>query len=78
MVVDYFSRYPEICQFNSTTSSVIISLLKAMFARDGIPEVLRSDNGPQYASHEFAEFAKAYELQHITSSPRFPQSNDTW
>ena len=33
VVVDYFSRYPEICQLKSTTSSVIISLLKAMFAR---------------------------------------------
>ena len=46
-----------------------------MFARHGIPEVLRSDNSPQYVSHEFAEFAKAYGFQHITSSPRFPQSN---
>ena len=45
-----------------------------MFARHGIPEVLRSDNS-QYVSHEFSEFAKAYGFQHITSSPRFPQSN---
>ena len=26
-------------------------------------------------SHEFADFTKAYGFQHITSSPRFPQSN---
>ena len=34
-----------------------------------------SDNGPQYSSHEFAEFALSYNFQHVTSSPLFPQSN---
>ena len=45
------------------------------FSRYGIPEVLRSDNGPQYASKEFEEFAKSYEFRHETSSPLYPQSN---
>ena len=40
-----------------------------------IPEVLRSDNGPQYASKEFSEFADEHNIQHVTSSPHFPQSN---
>ena len=39
------------------------------------PETVRSDNGPQYLSKEFARFASSYEFKHITSSPRFPQSN---
>ena len=75
LVVDYFSRYPEIIKLTSTTSSAIISALKAIFSRFGIPEVLRTDNGPQYNSHEFSQFAKTYTFQHVTSSPRYPQSN---
>ncbi len=34
-----------------------------------------SDNGPQYASREFKEFAKEWEFKHIISSPRYPKSN---
>ena len=75
VVVDYFSRYPEIVKMNSTTSACTIAALKNIFARYGIPEVVRSDNGPQYSSHEFAAFARSYQFHHATSSPLFPQSN---
>ncbi|XP_011669698.1 uncharacterized protein K02A2.6-like [Strongylocentrotus purpuratus] len=34
-----------------------------------------SDNGPQYNSAIFVEFARDWNFQHITSSPRYPQSN---
>ena len=75
VVVDYFSRYPEIVKMSSTTSTCTIVALKNIFARYGIPEIVRSDNGPQYSSHEFTAFAKAYHFQHITSGPLFPQSS---
>ena len=75
LVVDYFSRYPEIIKMTSTTSASTIAALKAIFSRHGIPEVVRSDNGPQYSSQEFAKFSKLYSFKHITSSPLYPQSN---
>lgn len=34
-----------------------------------------SDNGPKRSRQAFADFAAAYELKHITSSPWFLQSN---
>ncbi len=75
VIVDYFSRYPEVVKLTTTTSSAIIAALKAVFSRHGILETLRSDNGPQYAAQEFQEFVETYGFQHTTSSPRYPQSN---
>jgi hypothetical protein len=59
----------------STTSAAIIRKLSVHFSRHGIPETLMSDNGPQFASDDFARFAAAWDFKHITSSPRYPQSN---
>ena len=75
IVVDYFSRFPEVKALSSTTSSSVINALKTMFARFGIPETLISDNGPQFSSLEFKEFSGVYEFNHVTSSPLYPQSN---
>ena len=73
IVVDYFSCYIEVAAMQKTTKShEVIRALKAIFARDGIPEELRSDNGPQYASAEFTNFTKEWGFRHTTSSPRFP------
>ena len=41
-----------------------------------MPEVIGSDNGPEFDSSAFKKFAKHYGFKHITSSPRYPQSND--
>ena len=46
IIVDYFSRYLEIIKLGSTTSLAVIGVMKEAFARHGIPEIVRSDNGP--------------------------------
>ena len=75
LIVDYFSRYPEVIKLKSTTSRGIIEAMKAVFSRYGIPQTVRSDNGPQYSSEEFSKFAAEYNFYHETSSPHFAQSN---
>ena len=75
VAVDYFSRYFETIKLKSTTSSSVIEALKSIFSRYGIPETVISDNGPQYSSYEFADFASSYKFHHVTSSLLFPQSN---
>ena len=75
IAIDYFSRYPEVITLSSTTSKSVILALKTIFARHGIPETVISDNGPQYSSEEFQQFAIEYNFSHVTSSPHIPQCN---
>ena len=75
LVIDYYSCYPEIALLSSTTSEAIIRQLKSIFSRHGIPRSLVTDNGPQYVSEQFKKFETAYQFEHITSSPRYPQAN---
>ena len=75
VVTDYYSQYPEVSRLRDTTSKGVICYLKGIFGRWGIPEILISDNGPQFKSQEFSDFAKTYEFKHVTSSPMYPQSN---
>ena len=74
-VVDYFSRIPEIVKLRETMSAAIIAAMKTLFARYGVPEIVVSDNGPQYSSHKFAAFASHYNFTHTTSSPHHPCCN---
>ena len=53
----------------------MIQALKEIFAVHGIPDVIMSDNGPQFSSASFLQFAKTYGFIHTTSSPRYPQAN---
>ena len=56
----------------SATSTHVIAMLKMIFSRHGLPEVIYSDNGPL---SEFAQIAESYGFHRITSIPHYPQSN---
>ena len=49
--------------------------MKEVFAPNGIPSVIVSDNGPQFVSAEFSVFATMWHFDHKTSSPHHHQSN---
>ena len=46
-----------------------------MFATDGLPVQVVTDNGPQFISKEFAEFVGQNGIKHVRSSPYHPASN---
>ena len=50
IMVDDYSNYFEVNVLNQTTTTPIITSMKSQFARHGIPEEVRSDNGPQFSS----------------------------
>ena len=75
VVVDYFSKYLIVRKIPNSTSSAVIKELGMIFSEFGKPQVLRSDNGPCYASLEFEFFMQNWLIEHRTSSPHYPQSN---
>ncbi len=75
VVVDYYSRWIDVKQLREPTSAAVISHLKALFTTFGIPDVIVSDNGSQYASQEFADFAKSWGFSHRTTNPYKAQEN---
>ena len=75
ITVDAFSRHFEIDLLPSTKSIIVIRRLKVHFSRFGIPEQLKTDNGPQFTSDEFSKFAKEWHSNHGTSSPNHQSSN---
>lgn len=75
LVVDYYSRFPELRKLSSTRAANVITAMKEIFACHGVPCEVISDNGPQFSCREFGEFARQYGFHHSTSSPRYPQGN---
>lgn len=74
IIVDYYSRYWEVERLPDTKAATIIRLTKSILARHGIPDVIKSDNGPQY-TQEYKRFSREWNFKHTTVSPRHPQSN---
>ena len=74
VVVDFYSKYPEIAMLERKTAACVMLHMKSMFARHGIPGQLVSDNMP-FASREFNDFAKEWGIKLTTSSLMYPQSN---
>ena len=75
VVSDYYSNFVEAECVHSMNTSGVTKVLKPMFARYGVPDVLVSDNGPQFDSAEFKNFSKSWGFEHNTSSPGYPQAN---
>ena len=54
VLIDYYSRWPEMAILHSTTST-IIHALNVILSRHGYPETIISDNRTQFSSKEFQQ-----------------------
>lgn len=69
VVVDAFSKWPEIIIQPQTTSLHTIAKLRELFACFGVPDVLVSDNGTQFTSKSFNDFCAINGVKLIHSPP---------
>lgn len=75
LMVDAWSRWPEIFVVNSLSAAELIRCTRYAFATHGVPELIVSDNGRQLVSTDFNNFLARNGTKHLTSAPYFPQSN---
>ena len=75
VVIDYYSRYYEYQILSSTTADKVIDSLEEIFSRHGLPVTLKSDNGPQFRSHEFREFCEENGIDHVKVTAKWAQAN---
>lgn len=57
VVVDDHSRYQEVEIVKSTAASAVIPKLDKIFSTFGIPKIFKTDNGPPFNNHCFADFS---------------------
>lgn len=75
IIVDAKSKWLEVIPTNNTSSANTILMLREVFTRFGLPRVIVSDNGPQFASFEFESFCKNLNIKHARITPYHPRTN---
>ena len=60
---------------NSSSAQITIEKMRTTFATLGFPQILVTDNGPQFTSSKFSQFTKNNGIKHVTSSLYHPSTN---
>ena len=75
LVIDRYSRFPEVEIVRSTKATVVIPKLDKIFSVHGIPELVKTDNGPPFSGEEFDRYVKTLGIKYEPSIPCWPQAN---
>lgn len=75
VLIDAYSKWPEVSIMGSTTAQLTITRVKESCARLGNMSTVVSDNGPQFTSEAFKLFCTEQHISHIRTPPYHPQSN---
>ncbi|XP_064073080.1 uncharacterized protein K02A2.6-like [Vanessa tameamea] len=74
--VDYLGPFNNKYYLVSSTSAAnLISILRKIFARFGLPKRIISDNGPLFTSAEVATYFQGNGIGHTLTAPYHPASN---
>ena len=75
VILDIFSRYPDVAFVKSTSFEATREPLLKYFSYFSTPLIVRSDNGSPFGSERFREFSIEQNFQHQLHTPRSPQAN---
>ncbi|XP_055632417.1 uncharacterized protein K02A2.6-like [Toxorhynchites rutilus septentrionalis] len=75
IVVDAFSKWPEVIPTKRITTEATLTMFREIFATHGMPETLVTDNGRQFVSEDFERYCEQNGILHLKTPPYHPQSN---
>ena len=75
LIVDHYSKWYQVKPIKTLSSQEVIAQFDDLFTSFGIPRIIRSDNASYYVSAEFKGYCENNNVQLVTSSPGYPQSN---
>lgn len=75
ILVDAFTKWPEVRVCSSITADSTIRMCREMFSTFGVPSVLVSDHGVQFTSEQFQQFLRMNGIVHKMGAPYHPATN---
>lgn len=75
VLVDHFPKWPEVEVVQNTDAKTIVSFLRRLFLREGLPKCIVTDNGPQFVSVIFKKCVMENGISHKTTSLYHPAGN---
>ncbi|KAK3787643.1 hypothetical protein RRG08_031874 [Elysia crispata] len=75
VVTDEYSRYFVVDILDSTSAREIIPRLDRIFSEFGLPEQVKTDNGPPFNSSEFKTYMSNMGIKHRKITPLWPRAN---
>ena len=75
VISDAHSKWLDAHVMSSITATKTIEVLRTVFATQGLPRKIVTDNGPSFVSQEFRTFLETNGIKHVTSAPYHPSTN---
>ena len=75
VVIDEYSRFPEIDITTSTSAKATLPKLDRILSSFGIPTSIKTDNGPPFTSKTFNDYCRLMGTKHQLITLRHPRAN---
>ena len=75
VIIDAYSRFPEVDIVHSTSASAIVPRMDRVFCTHGNPHIVRSDNGPQFTSDKIKKYMEENSIKYCRTAPLWCHAN---